>query len=743
MILFPMKKTQPTSVVTGAAGFLGSHLTDLLIARGHKVIGIDNFVTGSVNNIVHLVGVSMIACGWNHNVALLTNGTVKAWGYNGSVFGWNLTNVPPNLTNATVISAQALHSLALTSNGTVVAWGFGANGETNIPAGLSNVVAIAAGGQFNLAVQSNGTVTAWGYNGSGQCTVPAGLTNVADVAAGWNHSVALKKDGTLVCWGDNAYGECNVPTNLNKVVAITAGGDPVHHTAYTMAFKSDGTMAVWGNGAVVAAPSGLNGMIPGGGGMNFGLAILAGPPAPVMVLQPQNQFQLPGGSVTFTSLGQGVATVHYQWQFNGTNIFNATNNALTLTNVGTLQQGNYLVIVTNLTGSVTSSPASFALVTPPVITSQTLPTNQLAIYNSILTLSVSAGAPGQYNGFPFSYQWQLNGTNVGGANANSYSFVVDTPSLGAYSVIVTNVLGSVTSLVWQVTMTYTDSYIAPGTLAYYLSTNAAGYASGHTATYSSMLQLANWTYAQYTETNLALLTNAVWSTNCWLHGVRGLSSTCIGFINGLGGQGLVTMISPRHCLYAKHMHELPGYFVAAFLDTNNVIYWRTNMESVDVTNSLAGDTSVGILDSDLPPSVGYLPVLPENFMNYLPTTTYSYVQGIGMNQYQGLFGHPMTFADLDLGPAYVGWSFANTAPFGLGTNWNVALRPGDSSDPEMLLITNQLVLVSHNLSYTVGPNYAFQIDAVNQQMHYLSTNNAVGTDYQLTQFSLTNWPTIH
>jgi dTDP-glucose 4,6-dehydratase len=51
-----MKPKQPTSVVTGAAGFLGSHLTDLLLARGHKVIGIDNFVTGSVDNISHLAG---------------------------------------------------------------------------------------------------------------------------------------------------------------------------------------------------------------------------------------------------------------------------------------------------------------------------------------------------------------------------------------------------------------------------------------------------------------------------------------------------------------------------------------------------------------------------------------------------------------------------------------------------------------------------------------------------------------
>jgi dTDP-glucose 4,6-dehydratase len=48
--------SQPVSVVTGAAGFLGSHLTDLLIQQGHQVVGIDNLVTGSVDNISHLAG---------------------------------------------------------------------------------------------------------------------------------------------------------------------------------------------------------------------------------------------------------------------------------------------------------------------------------------------------------------------------------------------------------------------------------------------------------------------------------------------------------------------------------------------------------------------------------------------------------------------------------------------------------------------------------------------------------------
>jgi dTDP-glucose 4,6-dehydratase len=41
-------------VVTGAAGFLGSHLTDRLIALGHEVVGIDNLITGSLANIAHL-----------------------------------------------------------------------------------------------------------------------------------------------------------------------------------------------------------------------------------------------------------------------------------------------------------------------------------------------------------------------------------------------------------------------------------------------------------------------------------------------------------------------------------------------------------------------------------------------------------------------------------------------------------------------------------------------------------------
>lgn len=43
-------------LITGAAGFLGSHLCDRLIADGHAVIGMDNFITGNPNNLAHLAG---------------------------------------------------------------------------------------------------------------------------------------------------------------------------------------------------------------------------------------------------------------------------------------------------------------------------------------------------------------------------------------------------------------------------------------------------------------------------------------------------------------------------------------------------------------------------------------------------------------------------------------------------------------------------------------------------------------
>jgi dTDP-glucose 4,6-dehydratase len=50
-----MRNRPPVTIVTGAAGFLGSHLCDRFLAEGHKVIGMDNLITGDLRNLGHLM----------------------------------------------------------------------------------------------------------------------------------------------------------------------------------------------------------------------------------------------------------------------------------------------------------------------------------------------------------------------------------------------------------------------------------------------------------------------------------------------------------------------------------------------------------------------------------------------------------------------------------------------------------------------------------------------------------------
>jgi dTDP-glucose 4,6-dehydratase len=58
-------------LITGVAGFVGSHLADRFIAAGHDVVGMDNFVTGSPDNIAHLTGNKRFAF-FEHNVTNFT-----------------------------------------------------------------------------------------------------------------------------------------------------------------------------------------------------------------------------------------------------------------------------------------------------------------------------------------------------------------------------------------------------------------------------------------------------------------------------------------------------------------------------------------------------------------------------------------------------------------------------------------------------------------------------------------------
>ena len=58
-------------LITGAAGFLGSHLCDRFLAEGHSVVGLDNFITGNPENIAHLTGHSRFEF-VRHNISTYT-----------------------------------------------------------------------------------------------------------------------------------------------------------------------------------------------------------------------------------------------------------------------------------------------------------------------------------------------------------------------------------------------------------------------------------------------------------------------------------------------------------------------------------------------------------------------------------------------------------------------------------------------------------------------------------------------
>ncbi|MBI5775036.1 MAG: immunoglobulin domain-containing protein [Verrucomicrobia bacterium] len=83
--------------------------------------------------------------------------------------------------------------------------------------------------------------------------------------------------------------------------------------------------------------------------------------APFIVTQPTNQMTVEFGSVTFSLLGVGSAPLFYQWQVNGTNILNATNFSLSLSNLQFSNAGNYTVTLSNAVGTLTSAAATLTV----------------------------------------------------------------------------------------------------------------------------------------------------------------------------------------------------------------------------------------------------------------------------------------------------------------------------------------------------------------------------------------------
>jgi hypothetical protein len=81
------------------------------------------------------------------------------------------------------------------------------------------------------------------------------------------------------------------------------------------------------------------------------------PAFPIILAQPQPQVVSLGEPGSFFVLVADTRNLTYHWRFNGTDLANATNDTLLLTNVGTNNEGQYTVVLVNNSGSVTSAPA--------------------------------------------------------------------------------------------------------------------------------------------------------------------------------------------------------------------------------------------------------------------------------------------------------------------------------------------------------------------------------------------------
>lgn len=126
------------------------------------------------------------------------------------------------------------------------------------------------------------------------------------------------------------------------------------------------------------------------------------PTAPIFVLQPQSQTIYQGSSVSFTASAIGAPDPTYQWRFNAGNIGGATSSSYAINPVSTNDAGNYTVVASNTSGSVTSSVAVLTVLT-----------SQATLSGFALTNNTFQFTIGQVSGL--NYIVQAN-TNLGTTN---------------------------------------------------------------------------------------------------------------------------------------------------------------------------------------------------------------------------------------------------------------------------------------------------------------------------------------
>jgi hypothetical protein len=344
-------------------------------------------------------------------------------------YQWRLNGT--NLANGVRISG------ATTANLTVSPLQFSDAGAYTLA--VSNAAGSVTSGVAPLIVTGPPVITAQ----------PAGQTLVVGMNATFNVSASgtqplnyqWRRNGTDLVDGLNIFGSTTAVLNITNVQL----GDSANFQVVITNIAGSITSAV----AV--------------------LTVNPAPTPPLIITPPANQTLTAGSNATFTVTAAGTAPLAYQWRKNGGNMSNggnvsgAASSALTLTGVQSVDAANYQVVVTNIAGAITSVVASLTVNVPPSISAP--PASQTVAVGSNTAFTVTVTGTG-----PFSYQWRFNGTNLadggsinGSAGSNLSITGAQPTNAGAYSVVVGNVSGSVTSAVAVLTVTVPGSCSPPVT----------------------------------------------------------------------------------------------------------------------------------------------------------------------------------------------------------------------------------------------------------------------------------------
>jgi hypothetical protein len=520
---------------------------------------------------------------------------------------------------------------------TVGYWQF--NNPTNLGAdssGLGNNLTTASGeptysstGRFGGSLYLDGSSTMTTLSGEFPLYVPVGASPYS-IAVWEKTDVGCPVDGGFIGWGDANYGNCNSlrlsdlnddPDSIdnywwsNDFYIDNLATNPADGNWHAIVATWDGTtQTIYVDGVNVGTRTPTAPDVQGVGfvvGQTIGdandfkgwmedllIANVAMTPAEVAVYQAGNwSAALPaypeqptaspgrtayaGTTVTLSVLVAGIPPFQYQWQMDGTNIFQGTGAELVLTNAMVTDSGSYEVIVGNASGTNTS-PALTVTINPasaPVFTAPPTPATVTNYQGGLVTFTAAVDGTQ-----PIALQWQHNRVNIPNATTSSLTLgSLQTSEAGSYTLVASNLLGMTNSLPAILTVLPPPNPSALNVVTYHNDNARDG---------------AN--------TNEVLLTHANVNVSTFgrliTYPTDGLIIASPLYVSGLviprqGAHNAVFVATENDTIYAFDADSNAG--------TNGGLLWETNLgPSVSSFNDQFGNRGTGSYYPDITPVVG-------------------------------------------------------------------------------------------------------------------------------------------